>query len=268
MLLRGFSILLLACLSLTAQVPRPENGGHSSLEKEAALGKQLAAEIRRRTTAIDNPVVQKYLDQLGRKLGSQMPNKRFPFTFSVVAEDLCRSAHEPAALPGGYVFVPSALFLAAQDEAEFAGMLAHAMEHTTPRPAASGPIVNGASIPLIFFGQWSGGCSGRETTPQAFARAQRNAELDADSLAVGAMARAGFDPQALVRYIERVPAASSDRDGRVAALLSAIEKLPLAGHSAAPSDEFTAAQQEMRRIVQPPVRSEARPSLVREKRYQ
>jgi predicted Zn-dependent protease len=35
--------------------------------------------------------------------------------------------HEPAALAGGYVFVLSGLFLAAQDEAEFAGMLAHAM---------------------------------------------------------------------------------------------------------------------------------------------
>ena len=48
-------------------------------------------------------------------------------TFAVIAEDRGGYTHEPLAYPGGRIFVPAPLILAAGDEAEFAGMLAHAM---------------------------------------------------------------------------------------------------------------------------------------------
>jgi len=182
---RGMAVLLLAGLSATAQAP---------LEKEAALGKQLAAEVRRSTTAMDNPLVQKYLDQLGKKLAAQIPEASFPFTFSAVVEDPCRTTHQPAALPGGYVFVPAALFLAAQDEAEFAGVLARAMEYTQQRPATRSTVAYGSSIPLVFIGGWSGACSDAFAIPGAWVASERRAESAADVLAVQAMARAGFDP--------------------------------------------------------------------------
>src|SRR6185295_11797215 len=103
------------------------------LEKEAALGKQLAAELRERMSPIDVPVVQNFLDQLGKSIAALMPDAKLPFTFTPIAEDPCLTTHEPVAMPGGYIFVPAALFLAARDEAEFAGMLVHAMEHVTQR---------------------------------------------------------------------------------------------------------------------------------------
>jgi len=130
------AILILAGLPIMAQEPaRPAGKGVDfySLEKEASLGRQLAAEFRKRTTVIDSPTVQDYLDRLGRRLESHLPDANFPFTFSAIAEDPCPAIHEPAALPGGYVFVPAALFIAAQDEAEFSGLLAHAMEHIAQR---------------------------------------------------------------------------------------------------------------------------------------
>jgi hypothetical protein len=57
----------------------------------------------------------------------------FLFTFILFADDTCEITHEPASLPGGYVFVPASLFVATHNEAEFAGMLAHAMEHVAER---------------------------------------------------------------------------------------------------------------------------------------
>ena len=260
MCFRGFGFVFLGGLSLTGQVPLgpAEKGANRySLEKEAALGRQLAAEFRRRTTQVENPIVQAYLDRLGRNLAAQMPEVRFPFAFGAVADDACPTTHEPAALPGGYVFVPTGLFLVAQDEAELAGMLAHAMEHITQR------VDN--STRLIFISGFSGTCSEGQAIPLGLITSQKGRELEADSLAVRTMARAGFDPSALARYIQRVQARSADRDTRLATLLSAIEKLPSVEYAAAPPDEFAAAQQEVRRLSEPPVRAKTPPSLMRKR---
>jgi predicted Zn-dependent protease len=230
------------------------------------------------TSSFDNPVVQKYLDRLGQRLAAQMPEASFPFTFTTVVDDPCTTTHEPFAPPGGYVFVPSGLFLAAQDETEFAGMLVHAMEHIAQRhgmrQAARDTIANGASIPLIFVASWTGACSDTYAIPLGFVASQRSAELEADVLAVQAMARAGFDPTALVRYIDRVqvrPAGAMskayspvpDRGERMAALLATIEKLPKGNYAVASPDEFSAAQQEVRALSESPARRETPPSLLR-----
>src|SRR5262249_7330236 len=158
------------------------------------------------------------------------------FTFSMVGEDPCPTVHEPVALPGGYVFVPAALFLAAQDEAEFAGMLAHTMEHVAERhgtrQATRGQLINYASVPLVFMGS-STGCASDVAVPLGYLNFQRDFERQADFLALRAMARAGFDPNALVRYIERVQPSPSTivstalsplpaRDQRIAIIMSAI----------------------------------------------
>jgi predicted Zn-dependent protease len=271
------AILMFMTLSLTAQEPfgPPRNCVNAySLEKEAVLGKQLAAELHRRTIPIDSTTVQKYVGNLGRKIAAHIPDAVFPFTFSVIARDACGTIHEPAAVPGGYVFVPAGLLVAAQDEDEFAGMLAHAMVRASQsyRTRQATGMTCG-TIPLIFTSGW--GCSGGHATPAAFLASQRNAESEADVLAVRTVARAGFDPKALVRYIERVqvratgpPSAKAyspmpDRDQRVAAMLAAIEELPKVDSAATPSQEFATARQEVRRLVERPVRSGAPPSLIR-----
>jgi predicted Zn-dependent protease len=278
MLVCRSAILILTGLPLMAQESvRPAGKGVNfySLEKEAALGRQLAAEFRKRTTFIHSLTVQDYLDHLGHRLESHLPDSNFPFTFSAIAEDPCPAIHEPAALPGGYVFVPAALFIAAQDEAEFSGMLAHAMEHIAQRhgtrQATRGTMVNYSSVPLIFMG---GGCSEGHAIPLAFMASQRSAELEADFLAVQTIARAGFDPRSLVQYLQRVqvrPEATiskaysplPDRDQRLVNILSAIEKLPTVDYAAAAPAEFAAAQQELRSLAKPPVRPQHPPTLMR-----
>jgi predicted Zn-dependent protease len=276
MRLRRVATLILASVSLTVQEPfgRSQDASTYSLDKEAALGSRLAADVHQRTIPMDSPTVQSYIDSLGHKIAWYIPDAKFPFTFSVIGDDPCGAIHEPAALPGGYVFVPAALLLAAQDEAEFAGMLTHAMEHVTQRHWAPQETRGTfATAPLISAAGWVGGCSGGPPIPVAFLASQRNAELQADLLAVQIMARAGFDPEALVRYVERVQDRPSgtmsrtyspmpDRDERVAALLATMETLPKAAYAAAPLGGFVRARQEVRRLVEHPVRSNAPPSLM------
>jgi predicted Zn-dependent protease len=263
-LVYGNAISVLAGLPLFAQ-------NQATVEKQAALGRQLAADFRQHTTAIASPRVQDYVENLGRDLASQMPASPFSFTFSVIAEDPCPALHEPYALPGGYVFVSAALFSAAQDGAEFAGMLAHAMAHVVERratrQATRGEPIGSAGTAEVFVG-----CASTVAVPLGFLKVQRNSELQADRLAVQTMAHAGFDPNALARYTERVqppvpatPAAVSPlppRDQRIANILSEIAKLPPPGYAALTTGAFQAAREEVVRSLLPSNRSTP-PSLMR-----
>jgi beta-barrel assembly-enhancing protease len=248
------AVALLAAVSLAAQ--QRSNDVARAADKESALGRQMAAEILRHSTPIHNPDVDRYLTRLGRQLSAQFPDTQSNFTFTVVADDPCSSTHEPAALPGGSIIVPAALFVAADDEAEFAAMLAHAMEHVAQhhgtRPAAQGQIAD-ITIPVISIGAW-GGCSDQALIPVNLRASVRNEELEADALAIGLAASAGFDPGALARYIARVQAPSPtasgvlpSRDERLAAMQPIIRRFPLAD-SQVSSSEFIAIQREVSAI--------------------
>jgi predicted Zn-dependent protease len=57
------------------------------LDKEAALGKQMATDLQRQTTSIDSPTVRVFLAQLGQDLAAQVPDLKFRVTFSPVIDD-------------------------------------------------------------------------------------------------------------------------------------------------------------------------------------
>jgi len=179
-----------------------------STEKEIALGNQLATEFRRYTRPVGSAAALAYVNGIGQRLALQIGGPPFTYTFALIADDPT-AIHEVAAFPGGFLFVPSALILAVKDEDELAGMLANAIAHvaTFDRPKAG--LVNMASVPLIYTGGWTGYAM-REgqslALPLGLLETWRRYELDADRLAARTMAAAGYDPAALVRYIERVQA--------------------------------------------------------------
>src|ERR1022692_3149186 len=186
--------LLLVCATLSAQTPigvtTPGRGvNFYSIEKEQALGAQIAAEYRRQARAIDAPSVNAYLDELGERLAAQAPTQ-FTYTFELVDDDQTW-IHEAAAFPGGPVFVPSSLILPAADEDELAGMLAHAIAHIATRQETRQmtrvQMMNQASMPLIMMGGWNGYAIRQGSAlavPLGFLSFQRKNELDADQLAV------------------------------------------------------------------------------------
>jgi beta-barrel assembly-enhancing protease len=246
-----FYVMLFSAVTGMAQVGQGPN--LYSREKEVALGASLAQQVGGATTPLDNPAALEFVQRLGAKIAAQLPEPRFTYTFAVIAGDQNNSLHEPLSLPGGYVFVPASLFLAAQNEAEFAGMLAHAMAHVAARhgtrAASRGEMFQLATIPLIFYGGWTGyGVRQASATaiPMTFARFQREYEQEADAMAVKLMSAAGYDPLALVRYFGRVwPNNAADvdsRDARIGAMDRAIQQLaPVTS-----TDEFLGIQEQVR----------------------
>src|ERR1017187_6542126 len=126
-----------------------------SLEKEIALGKQLANEVERQAKIVDDPVIAEYVNRVGQNL-VRNSDAKVPFSIKVLdSEDV-----NAFALPGVFFFVNSALILKADSESELAGVMAHEIAHVAARhgtrQATKGELINIATIPLIFMGGWTG----------------------------------------------------------------------------------------------------------------
>ncbi len=239
----------LYCVPLLAQNPIPE--------KQARAYKQIAEEVQRNATPIKSQEIQSYVARLGAKLGAQVTAPLSTFSFSAVITGLDNALHEPFAIPGGHILVSSKLLLNAKEEAELAGMLAHAM--------ARAPVLirsKAGTIPLLFLDSGDG-----ILMPHDMLEQRRQSELRADPSAILLMSRAGFDPAALVHYIERVQPPDHPqspfptRADRLAALQSAIRELPPASYSQ--SDEFHDIQEQVRLFYPAPLKLQSPPTLYR-----
>jgi beta-barrel assembly-enhancing protease len=193
-----------------------------SLEKEIALGKQLAQQVERQSKVINDPVVAEYVNRIGQNL-VRNSDAKVPFTIKVI-EDPTINAF---ALPGGFFFVQSGLILHADTEAELAGVMAHEIAHVAARhgtrQATRGEIAQLATIPLIFMGGAAayGIYEGAGLLiPMGFLKFQRGFEAEADYLGVQYMYKAGYDPTAFVDFFEKIQTLEKRKPGTVSKLFS------------------------------------------------
>ena len=91
-----------------------------SIEKEIALGKQLATEVERQARIVDDPVIAEYVSRVGQNL-VRNSDAKVPFTIKVIDGDEVNAF----ALPGGFFFVYTGILMKADSEAEMAGVMAH-----------------------------------------------------------------------------------------------------------------------------------------------
>src|SRR6266516_4442078 len=193
-----------------------------SLEKEIQMGRQLAAEIERQVKLVEDPTINEYVNRVGQNL-VRNSDAKVPFTIKVVESDEINAF----ALPGGFFYVNSGLILAADDESELAGVMAHEIAHVAARHgtenASKGQLVNIASLPLIFLGG-VGGFAIRQAAgfliPMQFLQFSRKAEAEADYLGVQYLYKTGYDPGAAVSFFEKPQARESARPGSVSKMVS------------------------------------------------
>ena len=175
-------IVALSAMLAVAQPIQPE--------KERALGRGLADAMRREAGPIDNPELAAFVQRVGQRLAGASQ-----YEFSLIGPN---GANEPVGLPGQIILVPSSFFRQANDEAEFAALVAHAMAHVDLRHGLPQPQP-GTNIPLIYLGHHT-------LVPMAYREQARRNELEADRHAIEITARAGYDAAALSAYLRRIKA--------------------------------------------------------------
>jgi len=193
-----------------------------SLEKEIALGKQLAQDVERQAKIIDDSVIAEYVNRVGQNL-VRNSDAKVPFTIKVIdSEDV-----NAFALPGGFFFVNSGLILKADTEAELAGVMAHEIAHVAARhgtrQATRGEVMNLASIPLIFMGGWAGYGARQAASvliPVGFLSFSRGFESEADMLGLQYMYKTGYDPGAFVDFFEKIQSLEKKKPGTMSKVFS------------------------------------------------
>jgi predicted Zn-dependent protease len=193
-----------------------------SIEKEIALGKQLAQEVERQARIVDDPVIAEYVNRVGQNL-VRNSDAKVPFTIKVIdAEEI-----NAFALPGGFFFVNTGVVLNADSEAELAGVMAHEIAHVAARhgtrQATRGQLINYASIPLIFMGGWTGYAIRQGAglaIPLGFLTFSRGFETEADMLGLQYLYKAGYDPTAFVDFFEKIQSKEKRKPGTMAKVFS------------------------------------------------
>ena len=193
-----------------------------SLEKEIALGKQLAQEVEREAKIVDDPVIAEYVNRVGQNL-VRNSDAKVPFTIKVVDSEEINAF----ALPGGFFFVNSGLIMKAETESELAGVMAHEIAHVAARhgtrQATRGTIINYASIPLIFMGGWTGYAIRQGAglaIPLGFLNFSRGFEREADFLGLQYLYKAGYDPTAFVDFFEKIQTLEKKKPGSISKVFS------------------------------------------------
>lgn len=193
-----------------------------SIEKEQALGRQLAQEVEQTSRLITDPVVTEYVNRVGQNI-VRNSDAKVPFTIKVIDDETVNAF----ALPGGFFYVNSGLIMAAENEAELAGVMAHEIAHVAARhatrQATKGQIMNLASIPLIFFGG-PAGFAVREAAglavPMSFLKFSRDNEREADLLGVEYAYASGYDPAEFVHFFETLKVREKKKASTIAKAFS------------------------------------------------
>ncbi len=189
-----------------------------SIEKEVRMGKEYAMQIEQSMKMVQDPVVTEYINRIGQNL-VRNSDAKVPFTIKVVDSDEVNAF----ALPGGFFYVNSGLIMAADEEAELAGVMAHEIAHVAARHATRGQtranIANLMTIPLIFVGGGIG-YAARQVVgiglPLTFLSFSRGFEAEADYLGLQYMYKAGYDPNAFVAFFEKLEAQEKKKPGTLA----------------------------------------------------
>ncbi len=209
-------VLLLAIAAGPGCATNPVTGRSEivlmSPEREAALGKQAAAQVAEQIGLVEDGEIVDYVRAIGARLAARSPRRDVTFQFFVA------DMPEPNAfaLPGGYIYVSRGLLALANSEAELANVIGHEIGHVAARHAAQRETrALGANL-LTVLGVLAAGAAGNQTLAQAtaefgqiaaaglIASYGRDQEREADEVGQRLAAQSGWDPAGMPSFLDQL----------------------------------------------------------------
>jgi len=190
-----------------------------SLEKEIQIGQGVASEFEQTAKLIDDPVISDYVNRVGQNIVKHSDAK-VPFQIKVVDTDEVNAF----AFPGGFFYVNKGLILAAENESELAGVMAHEIAHVAARHATSrmtkGQILQIAAIPALFVGGYWAQMAIQNAMGLGInlelLGVTRESEKEADQLGIQYLWNTGYDPNGFVSFFEKLQAQEKTKPGKLA----------------------------------------------------
>jgi beta-barrel assembly-enhancing protease len=217
-------------------------GNWYSVEGQVARGRQYAQMVESQVKLINDPVITEYVNRVGQNI-VRNSDAQVPFTIKVIDSDVVNAM----ALPGGFFYVNSGLMLAADEEAEMAGVMAHEIAHVAAchyaREMTRANLMQLMSLPAIFMGGAIGYAAYEGMglgIPLTFLHFSRGFEAEADYLGIEYMYRAGYDPSAFVSFFEKIQAMEKKKPGTLSKAFDTHPQTP---------DRIEKSQEEIRKIL-------------------
>ena len=201
--------ILLGALTLTHCASNPVTGGKDfvlmSEQQEIQTGAQAHKDVLKEYAALDNPDLQAYVNEIGQRLAKQSHRPDLAWHFTVVDSPDVNAF----ALPGGYVYITRGIMVYLNSEAELAGVVGHEIGHVTARhgvrqqsaatAAGLGAVLGSILVPGL---NNQAGATVMQSLAQAWTAGYgRDHELESDRLGAQYLAKAGYNPQAMIEVI-------------------------------------------------------------------
>lgn len=216
-----------------------------SVNDEIAIGRKAQQQVRQQVPALRDATINRYIDSLGARIVRRADGPRYPYSFDVAN----RRDINAFALPGGPIWVHRGLIDAAQNEAQLAGVIAHEVAHVANRHAAE-QMTKGtfANVGLGLLGAFLGNGTGAQIAQMGAGFAanatmmkfSRDHEREADMKALRYMKGAGYDPRAMVEFLQMLRSRQGRDPGSVQTFFSS---------HPAPSERVRRLQQEANRLA-------------------
>ena len=199
-----------------------------SIETDIKIGRAYAAQIDQTVKLVQDPRINEFVNRVGQNL-VRNSDAKVPFIIKVVDDGEINAM----ALPGGYLYVNTGLILAADDEAELAGVMAHEIAHVALRHATRtqswANIVQILTIPVVVMGGPAGVIVpqvARVAVPMTLLKFSRGFETEADYFGLQYMYKAGYDPNGLVSLFEKIQAREKKKPGTLAKAFASHPQTP------------------------------------------
>lgn len=226
---KALTALLAAALALTAAFAAAcastgVNQGDInliSLEEEWRLGQQLERDLAGKLRLVNDRSALSYVNRVGQRIVAQSEMRNLPWEFHIVADPEVNAFN----IPGGHVYVNTGLIGAADNVAEFTGVLSHEIAHGVARHGTE-QLTRAHGLSLV-----AGLVLGENPAVYeqilaqivgtgALAKFSRSAEREADHLGVIYMSRAGYDPLGMATMFEELLQRRRSQPGAVARFFS------------------------------------------------
>ncbi|MCS7158748.1 MAG: M48 family metallopeptidase, partial [Blastocatellia bacterium] len=187
-----------------------------SKQDEVRIGKEVSLEVEKAYKLDPNPAHQRRVQLIGQRLLTVARVEPYEYTFKVLDSDEVNAF----ALPGGPVYIMRGLLEMATDDDELACVIGHELAHINRRHAAK-QITRGtwASVLIVLGTQGKVRDIAELTATLLQLKYSRNQEYEADRLGIEYAYRAGYDPNGMIRFFQKLQARQKEGDKGILANL-------------------------------------------------
>ena len=219
--------------AIDSQLPALGSAASVALPKseQFQIGYTMMLQMRAAHQLLEDPEVEEYLNEVGKRLAAQSAQGASGFHYLCVNTPVVNSF----AAPGNFVFINSGLIVFTQTESELAAVMAHETAHETQNHIAR-KLLNAhkanmeslatmlATILLGAVGGSGQAIEGGIVASQGLAAQEqidysRSVEEEADRVGIEYLAAAGFDPEAMADIFQKMMRLEGIQDSWVPAVL-------------------------------------------------